>query len=581
MKQMTRLVLALALASTACVAATPRERQLERLKRLAVVEANVMVPLRDGVRMATDVVRPKGDAKVPAILMRTPYRKNLGGAGLVAQGYAFVGQDVRGRYESEGEHQPFLDDPNDAFDTIAWIAKQPWCDGNVGMVGGSYVGFTQLAAALTNPPALKCIMPVVPPSDFGERTIFFGGALRMELAQGWLLGQARTSQRVVRNELPADERAKWEPHANFREWCRHVPLREPGPIALGGPGYAARWSDMMAGWQKPTMWAQVSAIPSAERIKVPVLVTAGFFDIFAQENIDLVLALRERGGSELARKHSHLMIGPWVHGIGRPAGDLNFPSANAARQGISQKWYARWLKGEANDVDELPALYVYVMGQDRWLSLDTWPPPQSTPTKVYLSKGRLALEPPGAAEEPSSFTYDPEQPVPTVGGCNLILPKGVYDHRKLAERPDVLAFLSDPLQNDRVVVGRLRAHLFVSTDAPDTDFTAMLLDVRPDGYRANLADGIVRLRYREGRATPKLVPPGTVVEVDVDLWSTAYTFKKGHRVALHISSSNFPRFDRHLNTADHPADWTTPRKAVNRVYHDPGRLSYVELPFLK
>jgi len=443
------------------------------------------------------------------------------------------------------------------------------------------VGFTQLAAALTHPPALKCIAPTVPPSDFDHGTIFQGGALRMELAQGWLIGQSWASQRVIQKRAPADEVQRMRALGGFQKWCWHLPLSDPGPIAVGGPGYEGCWRDMVANWEKPEQWKQASAIPRAADIQVPVLITAGFFDIFAQENIDLVLALRAKGGSELARKHSHLIIGPWVHGIGRAAGNLHYPSANAARQGIAEKWYARWLKGEQNDVDTWPAIQAYVMGQDRWLALDTWPPPESKPTKVYLAKGRLSLQPPAGAEEPSAFTYDPAEPVPTVGGCNLILPKGVHDHRKLAERPDVLSFLTDPLEKDLVVVGRLKAHLFVSTGAADTDFTAMLLDVRPDGYRANIADGIVRLRYREGRGTPKLVKPGDIVEVDADLWSTAYTFKAGHRVALHVSSSNFPRFDRHLNTADKPADWTTPQKADSKVHHDAAHASYVELPVVQ
>ena len=582
MKKRCWLVLIVALAWSPCAAGgRAAEKLLERLRRVAVVEQDVMVAMRDGVRLATDVVRPKGDAKVPVVLLRTPYRKNLGGAAMAARGYAFVAQDVRGRYNSEGEHRPFLDDLHDAHDTIAWLAKQTWCDGNVGMTGGSYVGFTQLAAALTNPPNLRCIMPTVPPSDFDGGTLFYGGALRMELAQGWLLGQSLRSQRVMSGRVPADELARWKPKANFRTWCRHNPLRDPGPIALGGPGYIACWRDMVAAWEKPGIWKHASAVPSADRIQVPVLVQAGYFDIFAQENIDLVLALRAKGGSEAARTHSHLVIGPWVHGIGRPAGDLHYPKARQALQGLSEKWLARWLKGQANDVDRWPAIYAYIMGQERWLALDTWPPPESQPTKVYLAKGTLSLEAPAGAAEPSAFTYDPAKPVPTVGGCNLIVPKGVKDHRKLAERPDVLSFVTDPLEAALVVAGRLRAHLFVATSAPDTDFTAMVLDVRPDGYRANIADGIVRVRYRAGRGKPKLLEPGEIVEVDVDLWSTAYTFKEGHRVALHVSSSNFPRFDRHFNVAAKPADWTEPQKAQSRVYHDAERASFVELPVLK
>jgi len=583
MRRTRLVVLLLAAVGTVCSAGArvPRQKLLERLRQVAEVEIDVMVPMRDGVRLATDVVRPKGEGKHPVVLLRTPYRKNaLGGAHYARAGYALVAQDVRGRYKSEGEHYPFIHDLDDAYDTIAWLAKQPWCDGNVGMTGGSYVGFTQLAAAMTNPPALRCIQPTVPPSDFDHGTIFQGGALRMELAQGWLVGQSWRSKRVLEKRVPADEVQRMRALGGFRQWCRHLPLADPGPIAVGGPGYEQCWRDMVGNWEKPTQWTRASALQRPEAIHCPVLVQAGFFDIFAQENLDLVLALRARGGSEATRKHSHLVIGPWVHGIGRPAGELSYPTARRALQGLSQKWFARWLKGEKSDVDTWHAIRAYVMGQDRWLELDTWPPPDSRPTKLYLASGTLSLKAPGAAGEPSAFTYDPENPVPTRGGCNLIVPKGVRDHRKLAERGDVVAFVGEPLERDVVVAGRLRAHLFVSTSAPDTDVTAMLLDVRPDGYRANLADGIVRLRYREGRDKPKLVTPGEIVAVDVDLWSTAYTFKQGHRIALHVSSSNFPRFDRNLNTAEPPARWTTPRKAENKVHHDPAHASFVELPVL-
>jgi len=581
MRRLSIAALAL-LASTMATAAAPKAGPvIQRLQKVADVELDVMVPMRDGVRLAADVVRPKGEGKHPVVLLRTPYRKNvLGGARFVQDGYAFVAQDVRGRYASEGEHYPFLDDLNDAHDTIAWIARQPWCDGNVGMTGGSYVGFTQLAAALTRPPSLRCIAPAVPPSNFEEGTIFYGGAIRLELAQGWLLGQSWSSQRVQRKELPAAELQRWGTHRNFHAWCRHLPLSDPGPIAIGGPGYARCWQDMVGNWEKPGKWKQASAALRPEEIQVPVFITAGFYDIFAQENIDLLLALRSRGGSDAARKHSHLLIGPWVHGVGGRAGEADFPKARAALAGTREKWFARWLKNQPNDVDRWPAIYAFIMGQDRWLATDTWPPAQSVPTRLYLGKGTLAAKAPAQDQAPSSFTYDPDKPVPTLGGTNLLLPKGVQDHRKNAERPDVLSFVGEPLERDLVVVGRLRAHLFISSSAPDTDFTAMLLDVRPDGYQANVQDGIVRVRYREGRDKPKLLKPGEIVEVDIDLWSTAYTFTQGHRIALHVSSSNFPRFDRNLNVAERPADWAQPQRAENKVHHDAARASHIELSVL-
>ncbi len=570
--------LALACLAPACLAGAKGEALLELLKKNAVVETDVMVPMRDGVKLATDIARPKGEGKFPVILMRTPYRKGLGGAhAAVADGLAFASQDVRGRYNSEGDHRPFFDDPADAFDTIAWLAKQPWCDGNVGMMGGSYVGFTQLAAAMAKPPALRCILPSVPPSDFENGVVFYGGALRQELVQGWLIGQAWSSQRVQRKQAPPEELAKWQPHRNFMQWCWHLPLAEPGPITVGGPGYVNYWLDGVRNWEKPGLWRDISPIQRVEDIQVPTLVAGGFYDIFAQENIELVLALRARGGSEAARKHSHLIIGPWPHGIGGPAGDLAFPAAGRILGSAPQAWFARWLKNRPNDADKWPAIRAYIIGQDRWLETDTWPPAASKPTKLYLSKGKLAAEPPKQDEPPSAFTYDPAKPVPTLGGTNLNIAKGMHDHRRNAERPDVLQFLSEPLERDLAVVGTMRAHLFVSSSAPDTDFTAMVLDVRPDGYQGNIQDGIIRCRYRQGRDKPKLLKPGEIVEVEIDLWSTAYVFKKGNRIGLHVSSSNFPRFDRNLNVADPPAVWTQPQPADNKVHHDPKHDRGVEL----
>lgn len=565
------------LAPTAALAGAKGEGLIELLKKHAVVETDVMVPMRDGVKLATDIARPKGEGKVPVVLMRTPYRKNLGpaGAALLA-GYAFACQDVRGRYSSEGEHRPFVDDPNDGFDTIAWLAAQPWCNGSVGMMGGSYVGYTQLTAAMAKPPALRCIAPTVPPSDFDNGVLFFGGAVRQELVQGWLIGQAWSSQRVLRKQAPPEEIQKWQPHRNFMQWCWRLPLAQAGPMTVGGAGYVNCWLDGLKNWEKPGFWREVSAVARAEDIQAPTLITAGFYDIFAQENLDLVLALRARGGSEAARRHSHLVIGPWGHAIGAPAGDAAFPSAARALAGAQEKWFARWLKNQPNDVDRWPPIRAYIMGADRWLETDAWPPAESKPTKLYLAKGKLAPQPPKDDEPPSTFTYDPAKPVPTLGGTNLIIPKGMRDHRKNAERPDVLQFVTEPLDKDVVVVGTIRARIFVSSSAPDTDFTAMLLDLRPDGYAGNIQDGIVRCRYREGRGSPKLLKPGEIVQVEISLWSTAYAFKKGHRIGLHISSSNFPRFDRSLNVAEPPWAWSQPHLATNSIHHGPGHPSHIE-----
>lgn len=567
------VVAALALAATHLDAA-------ERTTQAAVVEKDVMVPMRDGVRLATDIVRPRKEGRFPVILSRTPYGKRTPGPGAVANGYALVTQDVRGRYNSEGEFRAFVNEPNDGYDTIEWLAAQPWCDGNVGMVGGSYVGFTQVAAAMARPPHLRCIMPEQPLADLDGRSLFFGGALRADVTRHWLFAESWNSQRVLRNQVAADEMERSQPHREYEKWCWRLPLAEPGPIALGGPSYVRSWQEAVSHWEDPHFWESVSAAAHPERIVTPALVVGGFYDAFGQENIELFLALRARGGSEASRRHSHLLMGPWVHGVGKPSGDADFPAAHGMLTGLQERWNARWLKDRKTNVDKWPPIRFFVMGANKWADSDTWPPKGTVPKKFYFTGKTLSPNLPPAGEPPSVFTYDPANPVPTLAGNALTRAKkrGVTDHRANAARSDVVHFISEPLAADLTVAGRLRAHLFVSSSAPDTDFTVMLLDVRPDGYMANVQDGIVRARYRHGRDKPALLRPNEVIEVDVDLWSTACMFKTGHRVAVHVSSSNFPRFDRNLNTADPSGRGETFRSAENKVFHDAARASYIELP---
>ena len=547
-----------------------------------VTEQDVMVPMRDGVKLATDIVRPSAEGKYPAVLTRTPYRKNVGPLSFIAKmGFVLVDQDVRGRFNSEGEFSAFQNEGSDGYDTIEWIARQPWCDGNVAMAGGSYLGLTQVAAAAERPPHLRCILPAVPPADFDDYSGFCGGATRYELVNGWLVGMAFSSQRVQQKQVGADEVARWRKDADFKSWCWHLPLNDPGPLALGGPSYVQSWTQLCGSWEQPGTFKRSSAGERASDIVVPTLIKGGFYDIFCQEDINLLLALRQHGGSELARRNSFLIIGPWTHGLGGPAGDVDFPAARKTAPNVDSTWYTHWLKNDKSDIEHWPAIRAFVMNQDRWIDTDTWPPKESSPTRYYLSDQTLALDPPSKDQPSQTFTYDPANPVPTLGGNNLNVARGIYDHRKLVQRPDVLEYATPMLTNDVTVVGPLRAHLFVSTSAPDTDFTAMLLDIRPDGYEANVQDGIIRLRYRHGRAKPELLTKGQVVEADIDLWSTAYCFKAGHRLALHISSSNFPRFDRNLNTAEMPGTGTKFVTAQNTVYHDAERASYVELPVMK
>ncbi len=564
-----------------CAPAGRGAARARRIESIAIVERNVMIPMRDGVRLAADIVRPRAKGRYPVLLSRTPYGKHTPlFLDEVRAGVALAAQDVRGRYASEGVFDAFRQEMADGYDTVEWLAKQPWCDGRVLMHGGSYVGFTQLAAAMAQPPHLKAIMPAVPPADFDGRTMFYAGALRMELAQGWLLQQSWRSHRVLRREAPQAELARWRPFRRFQRWCWRNPLSNPGPIAVGGPEYVRAWTDVIGHWEQPGFWRVISAARRPEAVKTPVLILAGLYDIFEQEDIELLLALRARGGSEPARRHTHLLLGPWVHGLGRPAGEVNYPDARRMLSSARAAWLRRWIAGEPNEVDRWPPIRYFIIGAGRWADAETWPPAGTRKHRLYLTGRALAARAPEGKEPPTEFTYDPTHPAPTIAGGNLLLPKGARDCSRLLKRRDVVEFLSDPLDHSLVVAGRVRARLWVSTSAADTDFTAMLLDVRPDGRRLNVQDGIARLRYRRGRGRPELVQPGQVVALDIDLWSAAYEFAPGHRVALHVSSSNFPRFDRHFNSAEPPWEWTTPRKATQRVYHDALRPSFVEFDVL-
>jgi hypothetical protein len=570
----------------------------EPLPPAIIVERNVMVPMRDGVKLATFIRRPETNRKVPAILSRTPYNAEVPGKldrvrpkpGDPANHYAIITQDTRGRYASEGEFYPMANEGRDGYDTIEWIAKQPWCDGNVGMTGGSYVGFTQLAAAMERPPHLKALWAQVAPADMNHGVFYYGGAMRMELAQGWMIDQAFKSQRVLRKQAPPDELARWDSAGRFGEWCWHLPLADPGAIALGGPSYARAWSDFVDSWEQPQRWDPISAVANAEKFTVPVMLVAGWYDIFSQANLDLWAALRARGGSELTRKETRLIVGPWVHGCRAPTGVVSFDKGEAGLQSLSVEWFDRWLRGRTNASAAWAPLRYFVMHGDSWVDAGEWPPKDAVLRRYYLHgdpAGRarsLSPQLPATGAPPSTFTYDPRQPARTLGGNNLTIARGIQDHWPNSQRYDVLGFETAPLEKDLTVAGRVRVRLVASSSAPDTDFTAMLIDVRPGrtaserAFHVNVLDGIVRARYRNGRAKAALLEPNKPVELDVDLWSTAYTFKAGHRIRLDISSSNFPRFDRNLNTADAPGRGTGLQKADNTVFHDAGRLSFVELP---
>jgi putative CocE/NonD family hydrolase len=569
----------------------------------ALCESDAPVPMRDGVRLAADVYRP-ATGRFPALLERTPYDKRRptlveSGGYLARRGYAVVIQDVRGRFGSEGEFR-FLSprEGPDGEDTLAWIARQPWCDGRVGTMGLSYSTATQQALAVLRPPWLRAQLLLDGGFDYSHRTVRHSGAFEMGVMLPYLYRMARDSRELAADPTAAEEfEAAW---AGLREWLLTLRGRQGWPPAELPPGYARWYADLVtlanAGgyWDQPT----VSLARHIDRYPdVPVLHETSWYGHHVWAATTRFNELRRR-----LRSPQRLLIGPWLHGydeFGRSwSGEVDFgetaalPSLNELRL----RWFDRWLKGVRNGVDDEPPIRLFVMGGGsgrrnaegrrehggRWRDEREWPLARTQWTRLYLHPGgALGAEPPVDAP-PSRYTFDPHDPAPTIGGGtqNPLLPwfiqGGAFDQRPLAGRPDVLVFETGPLAEDMEVTGPLTVRLWISSSAPDTDFTAKLVDVYPDGFAMNLTDGIVRVRHT--RAEP--LRAGEVHPLAIEPPATGNLFKAGHRLRLDISSSNFPHFDVNPNTGEPLGRATRLQAALNTVWHDAARPSHVEVPVI-
>lgn len=531
-------------------------------------DLHVRVRMRDGVRLCTNIFRPEGTGRIPALLVRTPYGK---GSDLAAAyepflkaGYAVVVQDVRGRGHSEGTFRPLEQEENDGYDTLAWIGGQSWSNGRVGMVGASYLGIVQWKAALSGSPYLKAISPAVAGSDeFEDRFYSKGGAMKLGHRLSWLAGNLR---------LPG------LPQPKFEEYVRHLPLRTSDRAAAGRE--IDFWQTALHHPIYDDYWKMVSTGAHIGGVKAPALIFAGWYDNFAENDLEAFHLLRRLG------REAQIVVGPWPHNVpsGFPGFDFG-PEANLAIRRIQLEWFDRWLKGVSQERGAGSPARLFLMGANRWKEAQEWPPP-AEPLRLHLwNGGRLAEKTPPRRNKPDSFLYDPRKPAPTMGGavcCNpKIFPWGPMDQRPLEARKDVLVYTTEPLREELEVTGPVRAVLWVSTSAPDTDFTAKLIDVWPDGRAINLCDGILRLRYRNSLERLELAKPGQVYRITIEAGVTSNLFRKGHRIRLHISSSNFPRFDRNPNTGRDIADETELRPARQTIYHDAGRPSHLLLPVRK
>ncbi|MBI2941647.1 MAG: CocE/NonD family hydrolase [Chloroflexi bacterium] len=579
-----------------------------------LVQANVPIPMRDGVRLYADVYRPVAPGRYPVLLMRTPYGKSLVAsiAGALdpvratRAGYVIVAQDTRGRFTSEGDFTPWIYEGRDGYDTIEWCAAQSWSTGAVGTYGGSYVGFVQWLAARERPPHLKAMVPLLTFADLRTDLWYVGGALALGVVASWYLGAVAPDrlmrERPARERYAADLERLLDDIDRLGPLLRQLPLAEFHPFA--GDSLAPGFFDVIAHAEDPAFWAPTDIAAHHDEITVPALNVGGWYDIFLGATIRNYVGMRQRGGQsqeQEARAGQRLLIGPWDHGpLTNVVGEHDFGIRSARLMidldGIMLRWFDYWLKGEANGVDAEPPVRLFVMGENRWRTESDWPPARARMTRYYLHSGgrantlrgdgQLSTEPPGATVPPDHYLYDPHDPVPTRGGplcCSrAILPGGAYDQRPIEERADVLVYSAPPLDTPVEVTGPITVHLWAQSSAPDTDFTAKLVDVGPCGYARNLVDGVIRARYRRGLDRPKLLEPGEVAEYTIDLWATSNVFQPGHRIRLEISSSNFPRIDRNPNTGhplgtDREADL---RPAMQTIYHDAARPSHVVLPIV-
>jgi hypothetical protein len=513
------------------------------------VVTTVMIAMRDGKRLATDIYRPRGDGPFPVVLSRTPYnrkKKGQGGEGFTRDGFAFAVQDMRGRFDSEGENLPFVGcgwgEHQDGVDTVAWLRKQPWCNGSVGTIGGSAGGITQNLLAGAAPDGLKAQYISVAAASLYPDAAYIGGAFRKADIENWLSGN------------------KFAPEAL--------------DIMRARPTYDDYWRTFDTGLK----FAQMNA---------PAIHIGGWFDMFAQATIDEFVG-RQHLGAAGARGTQKLIMGPWTHGIGHmPVGELRFPDAERVPAPYdARRWFAHYLRGEANGSETLPAVAYYVMGDAKtpgapgnvWRSADDWPVPAQV-TPAYLTRdGTLAFERPGGAETYAEYTFDPTNPCPTVGGNNLTLARGPMDQSGIESRSDVLLFTSAPLEAPLEVTGRVTASVFISSSAADTDLSVRLCDVYPDGTSYLMAEGILRLRYRRSKERPEPLTPGAVEEVTVDCWSTSIVFNKGHRIRASLTSSNYPRFDVNPGTGEPWSQDGAKVRQTNRIYCDAAHASRLLLP---
>ncbi len=566
-------------------------------------EHNAALSMRDGTLLRADIYRPAHGGPFPALLIRTPYGEPaIRTAPLLPAldaGFAVVLQYCRGTGTSDGDFTPFESEADDGVAAIEWCARQDWCDGRVGMWGSSYGGMVQFAAAVQAPPALRCLLPTVTPADYYGGLAYRQGAFQLGQLLGWYtMKSAQTVgyRATAGEDVTADGSALLAHTASLGAEYWQLPARDMPAVSRILPAWQ-RWLDHET---LDEYWRTLSYAARRDRITTPALHVGGWFDLFLGGTLDNYRTLRQHAATEHARRNQALIVGPWTHGDQTgTAGELTFGLlASAAAIGLEQRqigFLRRFVAAGSDDSDGAgpgPRVRLFVMGDNVWRDEDDWPLARTEWTKWYLHSGGL-LSPavPRAGAPASRYRCDPADPVPTAGGPVLIpaSPDGTVrwmagprDQRAVEARPDVLSFTSAALAEDLEVTGPLTVTLHAATSAADTDFTAKLVDVWPDGRAMGVADGIVRARYRDGTGQPAPITPGQVYSYAIDLIATSQVFKAGHRVRVDVASSNFPCFDRNPGNGAPAATATESDFVVaeQTICHGAGQPSYITLPVI-
>ncbi len=589
-----------------------------------VIAKNVMVPMRDGVHLATDIYFPAKDGvrlegKFPAILERTPYNKDFSSPWaehFVSFGYVAIAQDTRGRYGSEGIWHMLTDDPNDGYDTASWLVKQSWSDGGFATRGTSYPGGTQHALALTNPPGLKAMIPVDAVSNAGYFGFRNGGAFELRFMNWIFTMGAPHGSRASKD--PATQAALEDAGKHMREYLLDLPFRKGmTPIRLA-PEYEDWLAFAMGHGENDDYWKQpgFGVVDQISKYKdIPVYLIGGWYDSWARQTTMNYMAL-----SKSKKGPIKMILGPWIHGqhMHSSNGQVDFGASAAINSPeFHARWHDHWLKHIDNGVENEAPVKIFVMGGGSeaktadgkhvhggvWRDEHEWPLARTVFTPFYLhADGSLSPAQPSDQASHTTYDFDPRNPVPTIGGnissADGIMLQGAWDQKcgehvwnckdslPLSARRDVLVFMTPPLDHDVEVTGPIDVKLWASSSAVDTDFTAKLIDVHPPnadfsaGIDMNLEDGIMRARFRNSLEKQELMKPGEAYEFTIRLYPTSNVFKAGHRIRLDISSSNFPRFDVNPNTGEPLNGNRRIITATNTIYHDAAHPSHVILPII-